>query len=105
MVVVSVIYPATEGSRFDLDDYRDRHTKLVRERWGGQGLADVRLIRGTGGMGGGPLAYHMITLLYFRSQAELDAALAAHGREIMGDIKNFTDVRPVIQLNEELAQA
>ena len=44
----------------------------------------------------------MIALLTFQSQAELDAALQAHGREIMSDIKNFTDVRPAVQLNEEL---
>ncbi|MBV8915798.1 MAG: EthD family reductase [Acetobacteraceae bacterium] len=103
MVVVSVAYPASQGSRFDLEYYRAKHTALVRERWSGMGLSDVRLIRGTGGMGGGPLAFHMIALLYFRSQAELDEALKAHGREIMGDIPQFTDVQPQVQVNEELA--
>jgi uncharacterized protein (TIGR02118 family) len=102
MVVVSVSYPVTEGSHFNLDYYTQTHTPMLRARWDGMGLETVRLIRGTGGLGG-PLGFHMIALLYFRSQADLDGALQAHGREITGDIENFTDVHPVIQLNEELA--
>ena len=102
MVVVSVSYPVSEGSRFDLDYYVNTHTPMLRTRWNMMGLEHVRLIHGTAGMGGGPLAFHMIALLYFRSQADLDAALAAHGREIVADINNFTDVRPAMQLNEEL---
>jgi uncharacterized protein (TIGR02118 family) len=102
MIVVSVGYPATEGSRFDLDYYLQTHTPIVRARWAGMGLENVRLIRGAGGLGG-PLGFHMTALLYFRSQADLDAALQAHGREITADIKKLTDSRPIIQLNEELA--
>src|SRR4051794_3797922 len=100
MVVVSVSYPATEGSRFDLDYYLQKHTPLVHARWGQHGLEDVRLLRGTGVPGGGPLAFHMTALLTFRSQQDFDTAVETHGREVMGDIKNFTDVRPMVQLNE-----
>src|SRR3954453_18467557 len=100
MVVVSVTYPVSEGSRFDLDYYLNTHTPMLRRHWDSIGLERVRLIRGTAAMPGGQLAFHMIALLYFRTQVELDAALQAHGREIMGDIQNFTNVRPTIQLNE-----
>lgn len=102
MVVVSVSYPATEGSRFDLDYYLQTHMPLVRTRWGENGLQSIRLLRGIGGVGGGALGFHMVALLTFRSQADFEQAVQTQGREIMGDIKNFTDVRPVVQLNEEL---
>ena len=38
--------------------------------------------------------------LRFGSPAELQDALAKHGREVMGDVPNFTDVQPIIQANE-----
>jgi uncharacterized protein (TIGR02118 family) len=76
---------------------------MLREKWTGMGMSDVRLIRGTGGLGGEPLVYHMVALLRFGSQQELERALQAHGREIMADIKNYTNVNPTVQLNEEVA--
>lgn len=102
MVVVSVTYPASEGSRFDLNYYRTKHIPLVRERWATTGLTDLQLLRGTGVPGGGPAAYQLVALLSFESEAAFGHCLQLHGEEIMGDIKNFTDVTPVVQFNERL---
>lgn len=33
----------------------------------------------------------------------LGMEVGAHGEEVFGDIPNFTDVEPVVQVNEELA--
>jgi uncharacterized protein (TIGR02118 family) len=101
MIVVSVTYPATEGSRFDLDYYREKHVPLVRSRWGSCGLTDSKFIRGVGVPGGGPVAYHLTALLYFGSEAEFQGAGQQHGKEVMSDIKNFTDVKPIVQLNDQ----
>ena len=100
MVIVSVQYPNQPGSRFDERYYLDRHATLVKERWGPFGLTAAQFLRGTGAPGGGGATYAVMALLTFASQDALDKALAAHGREIMGDIPNFTDVRPVVQVNE-----
>jgi len=102
MIVVSVTYPASEGTTFDLDYYQTKHIPLVRERWGAAGLQDVQAFRGTGAPGGGPAAFHMVALLTFESEAAFGNAGKLHGKEIMGDIKNFTDAKPVVQLNERL---
>lgn len=99
MIVVSVTYPATEGSRFDLEYYTTKHMPLVQARWGEFGLTETRLLRGTGAPGGGPAAYHLTALLSFRSEEDFNRAGQAHGREVMGDIKNFTDTKPVVQFN------
>jgi uncharacterized protein (TIGR02118 family) len=103
MVLVSVLYPNKPGSRFDARYYVDRHIALVKQRWTEMGLADVRLLRGLGAPGGDPATYQVIALLTFESAEKLDQAIAAHGGEIFADIPNFTDVQPVVQVNETLS--
>src|SRR3712207_3218523 len=103
MVLVSVLYPNQPGSRFDERYYLDTHIPLVHRRWDSMGLTDLRLLRGTNTPDGGPAPYRVMALLTFESAEALQQAGAAHGREIFGDIPNFTDVRPVAQVNEALA--
>lgn len=101
MIVVSVTYPAVEGSRFDLDYYQTKHMPLVRSRWGACGLVDAKFMHGIGAPSGS-VAFHMTALLSFGSQEEFQRAAQQHGKEIMSDIRNFTDVKPVVQFNEEI---
>ncbi len=103
MVLVSVLYPNQPGSRFDERYYLDQHMPLVRRHWGPMGLSDIRLLRGTNTPDGGPAPFRVMALLTFESADALQKAAAAHGREIFGDIRNFTDVQPVAQVNEALA--
>lgn len=103
MVVVSVTYPA-EGSTFDFSYYWEKHMPLVWSLWGAAGLSRVLFLRGTGAPGGGPVATHLVAMLEFPSEAEFQRAAAEHGKPIMADIKNFTDSKPVLQLNEATEQ-
>lgn len=100
MIVVSVTYPATEGSRFDLDYYTGKHMPLVRDRWGEFGLEDTKVLSGVGAPGGGTAPYRVVALLTFRSEQDFQRAVQEHGKEVMGDVPNFTDLKPVIQFNE-----
>lgn len=95
------MYPNRPSMRFDERYYIDRHAALVQQRWAEMGLKAFTLLRGLGARGGG-LPRH--ALLTFDSQAALDRCLAAHGAEILGDIPNFTDVQPTIQVNEVMAE-
>jgi len=102
VVLVSVLYSNQPGSRFDERYYLDKHIPLVRQRWESMGLTDFRLLRGTNTPDGGPAPFRVMALLTFASAEALRKAAAAHGAEIFGDIPNFTDVRPVAQVNEAL---
>ena len=102
MTIVTVMYPKTEHSRFDLDYYLRTHASLVRERLGSFGLQDVRLMRGNGLLDGSKPQFEVIAALMFPSIQHLQNALEAHGQEIISDIAKFTDIQPVIQLNEAL---
>ena len=103
MVLVSVMYPGGAGSFFNQDYYLQTHIPLVKERWGSMGLEDVRLVRGVGTPDGSSPPFQVMALLSFRSLQEFQRAAGTHGKDIFADISNFTNVRPVVQINEILA--
>ena len=103
MVVVSVLYPAQPGESFDHTYYNATHIPLVKRLWGGLGLRDVQVLRGIDGPDGGKPTWLAIALLTFGSAQEFGAAAAQHGKEIFGDIPNFTRIAPVVQFNEIVA--
>lgn len=102
MIILSVLYPKTEQSRFDFDYYVAKHIPFVKERFGGFGLQDVRLMRGTAALGGAAPTFEVIAELLFPSMQQLADGLSKHGQEVMADIAAFTDVQPAIQVNEPL---
>ncbi|MBV9539469.1 MAG: EthD family reductase, partial [Acidisphaera sp.] len=89
-------------TRFDLDYYMNTHMPLVRERFGPFGLQSDRVLRGAGGPRGGKGTYQIMALLTFASRQSIDDALAAHGREVIGDIKNYTDAEAIMQFAEDV---
>lgn len=100
MILVSVMYPGGEGTRFDLDYYLKSHMPLVSERWSALGLHDYKIVKGIGKPDGTAAPFQVMALLSFASAEAFKNAGKAHGAEIFGDIPNFTDVQPVIQLND-----
>jgi uncharacterized protein (TIGR02118 family) len=102
MIVVSVMYPASPGAKFDMDYYRAKHIPLVGARWNSCGLREAKVLQGVGAPGGGVATYSVIALLTFDSAQDFDQAVARHGAEIIGDIANFSSVQPVIQVNDVL---
>ena len=103
MVIVSVVYPTGSEARFDVDYYLNTHTPMLRARWGEAGLDDVRVLRGVEALGGGEAPHQITCLLTFRSGDHLRAAVTGeHAAEIMGDIPKFTNIQPLIQVNERL---
>ncbi len=97
-MIVSVMYPAT-GKKFDLDYYLNKHVPMVQSLWGPLGLKGAQVLKGTGAPAG-DAAYQLIALLEFGSLAQFQEAVKQHGKQVMGDIPNFTDVQPAIQFNE-----
>ncbi|QJD79846.1 EthD family reductase [Spirosoma rhododendri] len=99
MVRLTVLYPKTADSTFDMDYYLDTHIPLVKERLTHHGLVGVDLQEGLSGGGPGDLpTYAMITGLIFNTTDELSAGMGVHGPELLGDIPNFTDQQPLTQV-------
>lgn len=100
MIKVSVLYPKTASSRFDMDYYANRHVPMVLGMVGDacKGSAVEAGVCGTSA--DEPPAYAAMGHLYFESAEAFGAAFGPHAGAILGDIPNFTDVQPVIQLSE-----
>lgn len=100
MIKVSVMYPNTTGNRFDHVYYRDKHMPLVKARMGSnckyytvdKGLA--------GGTPGAPPTYVGMCHIFCDSVESFQAGFAPHMQEILGDIPNYTNLTPVLQISE-----
>src|SRR5437763_14601661 len=95
MIRISVLYPSSEGKKFDVNYYVNKHMKLVRERLGSFGLVRTEVDKGVaGGAPGSPTPYVAIGHVYFNALDGVRAGMGQHGKEIMADIENYTNIPP-----------
>lgn len=93
---VTVLYPAKEGAKFDMDYYLKSHMPLVGKKWGPFGLKQyyVADLRHTDQ----PYSVQA-TLIWDHADGGLQGFKAggeAHGPEIMGDVVNFSSEQPIL---------
>ena len=100
MIKVSVLYPNTDTTSFDMDYYCNSHMPMVKEKLGDA----CKNISVEGGLGGGapdsPPPYIAMGHLYFDSVDDFQSAFEPHAEAIMADIPNYTNVEPVLQVSE-----
>jgi len=100
MIKMSVMYPNEAGSTFDMAYYLNTHIPLVRERFG-SALKGTAVDQGlAGGQPGTAPAYLAICHLMFDSVEASQKCFGEHGKEIRGDVPNYTNTRPTVQLSE-----
>ena len=95
MLKVTVLYPATDGSTFDVDYYRTTHAEIVHRV-----LKPERfdIDRGRDGQ-----PYHALGHLYYPSSEAMKAGMGSpDAGEAMADIPNFYSGTPQIQISETL---
>ncbi len=100
MIKVSVMYPHSPGARFDHDYYRDSHMPMVK-RLMGDACKSYTIDKGiAGGAPGAPPVYVGMCHIFSDSVEAFQAAFGPHAKEILGDIANYTDLQPVMQISE-----
>ena len=100
MVKVSVLYPKQSDTKFDMPYYLDSHIKMVQQLLGPR-LKGVSVEEGISGMQPGSSAsYAAMGHLLFESVADFQASFGPHAQTIVGDIPNYTNSQPVIQISE-----
>jgi uncharacterized protein (TIGR02118 family) len=101
MVRLSVLYPATPGSRFDWDYYLGPHVDLVNRIVGPMGLVKVEIDRGIGGFPpGAPAPFHAVGHLFFNTLDDFQAALGATAPQLIADQAKYTDVQAVVMVSQ-----
>jgi uncharacterized protein (TIGR02118 family) len=100
MIRVAVLYPNNAGAKFDMAYYTSKHMPMVQQKCG----PACRSIAADQGIGGGAPgsqpAYIAIGYLTFESVDAFEKAFGPQASEILADIPNYTNVRPVIQISE-----
>jgi len=105
MIKVSVFYPNTLGAKFDFDYYTRSHLPMVRDKLGSacMGVAADKGL--AGGAPDAPAPYVAIAHLFFDSVEAFNTAFAPVASDILGDIPNYTDLSPQLQISEVLINA
>jgi uncharacterized protein (TIGR02118 family) len=93
MIVVTILYPRTDDSTFDMDYYTSKHMPMFADAigdacqgWGAATIADGK--------------YAAMSWASVTSGDAFNAAMATHGAAVMGDLPNFTNVRPEMLIGE-----
>ena len=104
MIKVSVMYPNTPGARFDHTYYRDRHMPMVKARLG-SACAYYTVEKGLSSREpGSPPAFVAMCAFICDSAEAYRAASQEHRAEIRGDIANYTDIVPRVQISEVVVE-
>ena len=101
MVTISFLYPNRPDSRFDMSYYLNIHMPRAIEHLSAhQGFRGVSVERGLTGEGpDAPPPYIAVCHYRFDSVEDFLAAVTAHAAFLQGDMPNYTDVQPVIQVS------
>jgi uncharacterized protein (TIGR02118 family) len=100
MIKISILYPNT--GKFDMDYYLNTHMPRSIELLSkGKGYLGVSVERGLGGAAPGSAPSHVAMCHYlFDSADEFMAAFLPHAAALQGDMPNYTDIEPIIQISE-----
>lgn len=99
MIRVTVLFPKTSDSHFDMDYYLSKHVPMTTQKLQSLGFpVEAEVDQGMGGLTGEPAIYAAIGYLILENMEDLQKGLTTHGAEIMADIPNFTNVQPLIQV-------
>jgi len=103
MIKVSVMYPNKPGARFDQAYYLDKHMPMVKARMGPT-LKFYAVDKGIAGGAGDAAPYLAVAHLHCDSMDDFQRGFGPHTQEIMGDIPNYTDQTPLVQISEVLVE-
>jgi uncharacterized protein (TIGR02118 family) len=100
MIKVSILYPSKPESRFDVDYYLTVHMPMAA-RLLGSAVTEISIEIGIGGgIANEPAPYAAIVGFTCDSVNAFMTAFAPVAGQLQGDIPNYTDIAPVIQISE-----
>ena len=100
MIKVSVLYPNGKDNTFDMDYYCNTHVPMVAGLLG-DAVKGATVEKGLGG--GSPdshATYAAMGNLYFNTMESFEKSFGPNTEKIMGDLPNFTNSEPTIQISE-----
>ncbi len=104
MVKISILYPNKKAGRFDVSYYIDKHMPMSIALLGGHAsFRGVSVELGLcGALPGADAAFVAMSHFLFDSAESFAAAFTPHADTLRGDMPNYTDIEPVIQVSQIL---
>ena len=100
MIKVSVMYPNSSDANFVIEYYCNTHMPMVKDLLGDS----VKSCNVDSGLAGGSpnemAPFIAIGHLIFDSMDSFQNSFGPHAEKIMGDIPNYTNTQPQIQISE-----
>ena len=101
MIRVMVLYPNEPGAKFDFDYYANKHLALALDKLSPRGLVRASWNKGISSADpSAPAPFVAVGELEFSTLEEVHEAFKVVGREVMGDIPNYTNIKPQIHIGE-----
>jgi uncharacterized protein (TIGR02118 family) len=100
VIKVTILYPKTEGSRFDIDYYLGTHMPMSITLLGPamEAITVERVV--SPGAPWPDAAYHAITCFVCSSREVYEQAFFPHMETLQADMPNYTDIPAIIQVSE-----
>ncbi len=100
MVKVTIMYPNDDGKTFDMDYYSTNHMPMLANVMG-DSLKFYEIDKGISGRTPDePIPYLAIGYLYFDTLSAYQNSFGPNAEKIVGDIPNYTNIQPVVQISE-----
>jgi uncharacterized protein (TIGR02118 family) len=92
---LTILYPNSEGVRWDVDYYRTGHMPLIMKLYTTKAIKRFELRKGDASMAGGKPDFIGSVNIYIEQQAVFDAAGKQHGKTLVDDVPHFSSVMPI----------
>jgi uncharacterized protein (TIGR02118 family) len=100
MIAVAILYPRAGATRFDFDYYLNKHMQRSVELLG-PAMQTISVERGVDPPAPWPASsYFAICRFVCDSREAYEAAFLPHAEELQGDVTNYTDAAPIIQMSD-----
>lgn len=102
MIKVTILYPNGEGKTFDMDYYSTKHMPMIASLLG-DSLKRYEIDKGIAGRTpNDAIPYLAIGYLYFDKLSAYQNSFRPHAEKIRGDVPNYTNIQPILQISEVL---
>jgi uncharacterized protein (TIGR02118 family) len=100
MFKVAILYPNGEDKTFDMDYYEKKHMPMVAG-FLGKNLRFYEIDKGIAGRTpNDKVPFVAVGYFYINDVAEYNKAIAQNRDMVINDIKNYTNIQPVVQISE-----
>lgn len=97
---VAILYPNGEAKTFDIDYYESKHMPMVAGLLG-KNLKFYEIDKGIAGRTPNEkVPYLAVGYFYVKDVAEYNKVIGQNREAVISDIKNYTNIQPVIQISE-----